>query len=291
MKCFGANSDTTVGLDFIDDLNELDDGERFLLCEGPSIFDFDLAPIITSDLLGKLVTFDTSSSNLFDENYAIETYRPGEVAVGAKELCAEVKLYNRETPASYIPVVHQTKDSEDFMGALFLDRDGVLVHGDLYSINRETVTINPQIIPHLQKATKKGIKIFIVTNQSGVGRGCYTEAELKDFHSFLEKELAEQDVIITHWYYSPFHTAAKDPYNKHSLLRKPFPGMVMNACKDYPVKLADSLMIGDRMTDQLWLPGLRVYLIEHTEDISNSFAPRFSHFDDLFGRFWSVVGG
>jgi D-glycero-D-manno-heptose 1,7-bisphosphate phosphatase len=134
--------------------------------------------------------------------------------------------------------------------AAFLDRDGVL-NKDIHYLHR------PQDVQWVDGAkeavaalAKHGYLVIVVTNQSGVARGYYTEEAVKALHHWMSKEITAAGGCITDFYYCPFlEGAAVKAYDKKSEWRKPAPGMVLQAAKDYQVDLSQSLMIGDNQSD------------------------------------------
>ncbi len=124
------------------------------------------------------------------------------------------------------------------MKALFLDRDGVINIDYGFVHKRENFQFVDGIHELVQSAKAKGYAIVIVTNQSGIGRGLYTEADFHTLMDWLKTELPFDAL-----YYSPEHPDA-DSYD-----RKPNPGMMLRAAKDLGIDLKNSLLIGDRETD------------------------------------------
>lgn len=96
----------------------------------------------------------------------------------------------------------------------------------------------------------RGYAIIVVTNQSGVARGYYTEDDVKVLHDWMCREAAKAGGIITAVYYCPYLEGAPvKAYDKKSDWRKPAPGMVLQAAKDYDIDLKHSFMIGDMPRD------------------------------------------
>ena len=134
--------------------------------------------------------------------------------------------------------------------AVFLDRDGVL-NVDTHYLHRIADVI---WVPGAKEAvallTRLEYDLFIVTNQSGVARGYYTEEDVQLLHEWMCQQLAGAGGKITAVYYCPFLEGAPvEEYNKKSSWRKPAPGMVLQAARDYPVDLSRSFMIGDGVRD------------------------------------------
>ncbi len=134
--------------------------------------------------------------------------------------------------------------------AVFLDRDGVL-NVDTHYLHRIADVI---WVPGAKEAvallTRLEYDLFIVTNQSGVARGYYTEEDVQLLHEWMCQQLAGAGGKITAVYYCPFLEGAPvEKYNKKSNWRKPAPGMILQAARDYPVDLSRSFMIGDGVRD------------------------------------------
>lgn len=131
--------------------------------------------------------------------------------------------------------------------AVFLDRDGTINDNrpNGYVHRKEDWRFLPGVIPALRRLSKTDYKIIIVTNQSGIGRGYYTESGLKKLHAHMRKELKKKGIRIDAIYYCPHHP------DRSCLCRKPAPGMALAAVKDFDVSLNDSWMVGDRDVDIL----------------------------------------
>src|SRR3989338_2513043 len=127
------------------------------------------------------------------------------------------------------------------MKAIFLDRDGTLNvdKGDTYRI--EDFELHDGVIDGLR--ILGDFRLFIVTNQSGIGRGCYTEEDLHRFNDYLHGVLKKQGISIEKVYFSP------DTHGKQDSTRKPNPYFLRQAEKEYGISLLESWMIGDRDID------------------------------------------
>ena len=134
--------------------------------------------------------------------------------------------------------------------ALFLDRDGVLNVDRGYVSRIEDFEWIEGAKACIKAFNARNWWVFVVTNQSGIARGYYTEADMQSLHAHMAKELAELDAKIDHFYFSPYHEAGEIArYRKASPDRKPGPGMLISAMRDYPVIKEQSFMIGDKQTD------------------------------------------
>lgn len=129
--------------------------------------------------------------------------------------------------------------------AVFLDRDGVINHDHGYVHQWEQFDIYDDVIPFLLRVSKAGYVPIIVTNQSGIARGLYTE---KDFHNLManfNNYLQDLKLNKIRYYYCP-HSPLETQKCK---CRKPKPGMLIQAKKDLNICMSKSIMIGDRGTD------------------------------------------
>ena len=135
--------------------------------------------------------------------------------------------------------------------ALFLDRDGVLNEDPGYVHRWEDFQWIPGAREAVAAFNKAGWWVFVVTNQSGVGRGYYTEADVVALHARMSESLAEVGGRIDRYYYCPQHPdAALEAYRHPDPPdRKPNPGMILRALAEHPVDLARSIMVGDKDAD------------------------------------------
>ena len=127
--------------------------------------------------------------------------------------------------------------------ALFLDRDGVINADVGYAYRSEQIEFLPGIFERCRNACAQGYLIIIVTNQSGIGRGYYSD---EDFHLLMRwmlEQFTREGCPITAYYYCP-HTP-----EDHCECRKPKPGMIWQAAGEHGIDLANSILIGDKPTD------------------------------------------
>lgn len=145
---------------------------------------------------------------------------------------------------------------------LFLDRDGVVIEDSGYVYKPQDLKIIPDILPIIRWAKEQGWLVIIISNQSGIARKKFSLDALEHFTALLKARLQEENAEPDHWYYCPFHIEGLDPkYSFDSVLRKPAPGMILQATNDYPISIHKSFMIGDRASDAIPVPGLRTLLI------------------------------
>ena len=96
----------------------------------------------------------------------------------------------------------------------------------------------------------KGYDFIIITNQAGIARGYYTEDDFKMLTEWMVKAFAKESVTITGVYYCPFHVDGVVPeFTGESEMRKPNPGMLLQAARDHGLDLGQSMMIGDKESD------------------------------------------
>ena len=134
--------------------------------------------------------------------------------------------------------------------AIFFDRDGVLNRDDGYIHRPDQVHWMPGAAAAVRLANQAGFLTFVVTNQSGIARNYYSEADMRALHEWMQGELARHGAHIDRIYFCPYHEEGENPaYRKDSFDRKPKPGMLLKAMSEFPVKRELSFMIGDKDAD------------------------------------------
>lgn len=134
--------------------------------------------------------------------------------------------------------------------ALFLDRDGVLIEDVGYPHQPRHLTLIPRILPTLKAYQKKGYALIVISNQAGVARGYFSEAQVRRFNGLLSAALRARGVRIDAFYYCPHHpegTVAR--YAKVCECRKPRTGLIEKARREHGVDMSRSVFIGDKSTD------------------------------------------
>jgi D-glycero-D-manno-heptose 1,7-bisphosphate phosphatase len=134
--------------------------------------------------------------------------------------------------------------------ALFLDRDGVINHDVGYLHRVEDVRWVDGIFQLCRAAVKLGYKLVVVTNQSGIARGLYSEADFHALMQWMELKFAREQAPLDAVYYCPFHPVhGVGEYKREHEDRKPGPGMVLRAARELGLDLGQSVFVGDRCSD------------------------------------------
>lgn len=127
--------------------------------------------------------------------------------------------------------------------ALFLDRDGVLNVDHGYVFRIEDFEPTPGIFAALRQAIAYGYVLIVVTNQSGIGRGYFSQADYDLLEDHIKRLFKLEGAELTAIYHCPHHP------DEHCECRKPRPGMILAAAEKYDIDLAKSVMIGDKLSD------------------------------------------
>ncbi len=144
--------------------------------------------------------------------------------------------------------------------AVFLDRDGTIVEERHYLHRPEEVAVFPGAAKALRRLMDEGYSLFMVTNQSGVGRGYFTIEDVERVHEHLLSELAKDGVK-----FAEIYTAPEAP-DQPSRGRKPSPQFLFDARENFEIDLSASYMIGDKLIDLEcgWNAGVRGSLLVRT---------------------------
>jgi D-glycero-D-manno-heptose 1,7-bisphosphate phosphatase len=144
--------------------------------------------------------------------------------------------------------------------AIFLDRDGTLIEEKEYLHRPEEVALFPGAGSALRRLQEAGFKLFIVSNQSGVGRGSFTLADVERVNARLAEELARDEVRLEKIYIAP------EAPDQASHGRKPSPQFLFDAHGEFDLDLAQSYMIGDKLIDLEcgWNAGVKQSILVRT---------------------------
>lgn len=174
--------------------------------------------------------------------------------------------------------------------AIFLDRDGTINVEKDYLFRIDDFEFLPGVIEALKLLQDAGYLLIIITNQSGIARGYYTEDDYHILNDWLLETLRSQGVRISGVYYCPHHPEALVPaYRKNCTCRKPRLGLYEKAIADFNIDLASSFTIGDKIRDCAICNSTdcRGYLIHHNEKtevieaVKNGEYERVEYADDL----------
>jgi len=129
------------------------------------------------------------------------------------------------------------------MGAVFLDRDGTLIVDEVYLADPDKVQLLPGVTGALRRLQEAGYMLVMVTNQSGINRGYFTEAEAHAVNGRVADVLRSEGIAIAATYMCPHRP------DEGCDCRKPAPGMLTHAARDHGIDLASSAMVGDKDDD------------------------------------------
>ena len=134
--------------------------------------------------------------------------------------------------------------------ALFLDRDGTLVQPRHYPSRPVDLVLYDGIGPQLRALQQAGFRLVVITNQSGIARGYFTEGDLRRMHDHLAAELARFGARLDGVYHCPHHPDGAIPeLAVRCACRKPEPGLLLRAAADLDLDLARSWFVGDILDD------------------------------------------
>lgn len=135
-------------------------------------------------------------------------------------------------------------------GALFLDRDGTINEEVDFLTSPAELTLIPRAAEAIRRANELGFRVIVISNQSGVARGILSEQQVQEVHDALRRILGEHGALLDAIYYCPHHPEIGDaPYRRECDCRKPKPGMLRRAEREFGIDLQRSYVVGDRMID------------------------------------------
>jgi D-glycero-D-manno-heptose 1,7-bisphosphate phosphatase len=134
--------------------------------------------------------------------------------------------------------------------AVFLDRDGTIIREVNYLSRLEEIELLPSAAAAIAILNQHQIPVILVTNQSGVARGKFTESFVRECHIYLQKLLQNENAHIDGFFYCPHHPeAGNPPYKTACSCRKPAPGMLLAAAEKHHLNLQQSYVVGDKLID------------------------------------------
>lgn len=182
---------------------------------------------------------------------------------------------------------------------IFVDRDGTLVEEVHFLSTFDQMRLIAGAAQAIRRANAAGGAVIVISNQSGVARGKFSEEFARQCADHLRKLLAEQGARIDGYYFCPHHPQGAPPYNIECEDRKPRPGMMLRAAAELGVELEGAWMIGDRKSDlqtgaQLGVRPLLVrtgYGMDAEHDLPRDFAARGGKvFDDVAAAITWILG-
>lgn len=144
--------------------------------------------------------------------------------------------------------------------AVFFDRDGTLNVDHGYTHRPDDLAFLPGAVAAVKRVNDTGRYAFLVTNQAGIAKGHFTEADMHAFHAHLQRRLRAAGAHLDDIRYCPDHPeGGLAPYNRTSDWRKPSPGMLVDLMRAWPVVREDSIMVGDKESDMQAAQAAGVY--------------------------------
>lgn len=134
--------------------------------------------------------------------------------------------------------------------AIFLDKDGTLIPDIPFNVNVDLITIDRQTVEGLRLLKDRGFLLIVISNQSGIAKGRFTEGELQEVFKKISVLLDVHHLAINAYYYCPHDPGSHDArYAISCNCRKPMPGLILNAARDFNIDRSESWMIGDILHD------------------------------------------
>ncbi|SRR5579884_143417 len=161
--------------------------------------------------------------------------------------------------------------------AVFLDKDGTLVEDVPYNVDPARIRLAPGAVEGLQLLHAAGYRLVVVSNQSGVARGYFSERALRRVARRLRELLAGAGIPLAGFYYCPHHPQGRVPrYARACICRKPAPGLIVRAAQALGLDLARSWLVGDILHDVEagHRAGCRAILLDNGHETEWELTPR-----------------
>jgi D-glycero-D-manno-heptose 1,7-bisphosphate phosphatase len=175
--------------------------------------------------------------------------------------------------------------------AVFLDRDGTINEEVGYLRRIEDLRLIPHTAEAVRLINKNGMKAVVISNQSGVARGFFSETFVGTVHARLDEMLQQEGAVIDGFYFCPHHpTEGDEPYRTVCSCRKPEPGMLLKAAAELNIDLTQSYVVGDmpkdiHAADRVGAKGILVKT-GYSKDADASIAPAYVAEDLLDAVQW-----
>ncbi len=134
--------------------------------------------------------------------------------------------------------------------AVFLDRDGTIIEDVGYISECNQVRFFPKADEAIRLLNEHSFKVIVISNQAGVARGYFTEERVREVNKHIQESLVKQGAAVDRFYYCPHHVdGIVEEYKKECYCRKPNPGMIEAAVREFDIDLKKSFLIGDKPSD------------------------------------------
>jgi D-glycero-D-manno-heptose 1,7-bisphosphate phosphatase len=134
--------------------------------------------------------------------------------------------------------------------AVFIDKDGTLIPDIPYNVDPKLIELDPSTPLSLKRVHDNGYLLILVSNQSGVARGFFSEDKLNDVVAKIQSDLSGASVQLDDFYFCPHHPEGQiEKYSVDCDCRKPKPGMIVRAASKHNIELSRSWMVGDILND------------------------------------------
>ena len=148
-------------------------------------------------------------------------------------------------PADYNRAQKDFRSRHPVQKAAFFDRDGTINVDVHYLYKPEDLVFIEGMPEFIRQWNKWGYKVIVVTNQAGIARGLYSEEDMKRLHRYMNERLEAWDAHIDAFYYCPHHPDFTGPCS----CRKPAPGMIEKAIREFDLDPAQCILFGDKIWD------------------------------------------